>query len=127
MIEGLLTFVLIVVAVFAVADLVCSFDFGIIKFIMRKLGLYGDIAHQAQEIRSNNKISAQSDIDNIQNIGASAEVIEPFTLVGNGFEGRVKLNGVSWKALCRTSELALGTIVVVKKMSNLTLDVEKKP
>ncbi len=84
----------------------------LIKKIMKKLGLYGD--------------SIQAPEEDDENVGSTAEVLEPFILASKGFEGRVKLNGVSWKAICKTSKLAPGTIVVIKKVSNLTLEVEPK-
>ena len=73
--------------------------------------------------------SEKEDVTNIDDtfgfIGSSAEVLTQFQQIGDHFEGRVKLNGVQWKALCKSNELSPGTIVIVKKICNLTLEVEE--
>ncbi|MDU9049539.1 MAG: NfeD family protein [Candidatus Electrothrix sp. Rat3] len=84
---------------------------GLIKCIMRKIGLYGDEKYQENDE---------------QFIGSYAEVSKPFQKVGTYFQGYVKLNGVEWKALCRIGQLSSGTPVIIKNISNLTLEVEPK-
>ena len=84
---------------------------GLIKCIMRRTGLYGDEKYQENDE---------------QFMGSYAEVSKPFQQVGTYFQGHVKLNGVEWKALCRIGQLSPGTPVIIKKISNLTLEVEPK-
>ena len=64
----------------------------LIAWIMRRIGLYGGEKYQDE---------------NDQFIGSTAEVSRKFKQVGMYFEGYVKLNGVQWKALCRTGQLEL--------------------
>ncbi|WPD22209.1 MAG: NfeD family protein [Candidatus Electrothrix scaldis] len=103
---------IIIVLAFRFADLLSSDPFGgMIKWIMRKLGLYGDEKYQEED-------------DHFT--GSYAVVSRPFQQIGDSFQGHVKLNGVEWKALCRSSQLSEGTPVIVKNMSNLTLEVEPR-
>ena len=107
------TLFFIVIVILGIDLLYNSGDLGgyFVKLAMRMLGLYGEEKHQGEDESF---------------IGAYAEVSRPFEQIGIHFQGHVKLNGVEWKALCKNGKLSPGTIVVVKNMSNLTLEVKPK-
>jgi membrane protein implicated in regulation of membrane protease activity len=102
--------------------LFCAMD--LVKFMMRIFGLHGNENYQSEAGHQlANSTAGTTNLDE-QFVGSLAETSEQFKEVGTWFEGRVKLHGVSWKAVCRTAALPPGTIVTVKKLVNLSLEVE---
>ena len=107
--------ILIIVAIIDVSFLPLELGFiQIAKYVLKKLNLYGEEKDVFRDGES---------LDNYA--GLIGTTLNLFEKKGNIYQGKIKLNGVNWSAICEDEVLNKDTPVKIVKQDGLILKVKK--